>query len=147
MSNPVFPVPNPANPRVKHRLGGWLPSDPQHWRSWIKTVAEHVRKHPKKPEDLHPSIKQLWALIETNTEVRMFFSMMLEQVPIQPPYNTNPAGGPEFRSWQELLLAFDFQLTSGPIWLYNTEGQQGLIGFPFNALLVSLTFAINCMVI
>jgi len=135
MSNPVFPVPNPANPRVKHRLGGWLPSDPQHWRSWIKTVAEHVRKHPKKPEDLHPSIKQLWALIETNTEVRMFFSMMLEQVPIQPPYNTNPAGGPEFRSWQELLLAFDFQLTSGPIWLYNTEGQQGLIGFPFNALL------------
>jgi phosphatidylserine decarboxylase len=37
-----------------------------------------------------------------------------------------------------MLLSFDYQLTQPPIWLYNTAGQQGLIGFPFNAFLVCI---------
>jgi Phophatidylserine decarboxylase len=82
------------SPRVKHCFGGWLPKDPEHWHPWLKKTMEYVREHhQKKFEQLHPSIQKLWTLIETNTEVRMLFSMMLEQVPLQPPYNTNPAGG------------------------------------------------------
>jgi phosphatidylserine decarboxylase len=130
-------VPNPNSPYVKHRLGGWMPSNPEHWRKWLKKTVEHVSKHHQKEfSQLHPSIQQFWTLIETNTEVRMLFSMMLEQVPIKPPYNKNPAGGQEFRDWKEMLTVFDYQLTQGPVWLYNTSGQQGLIGFPFNAFLV-----------
>lgn len=116
-----------------------MPEDPQHWRKWLKDTVEHVRsREPQKRIDqLNWSIRELWTLIDTNTDVRMLFSQMLEQVPMVPPYLQNPALGPEFRDWREMLLCFDHQLTQGPIWLYNTEGQQGLIGFPFNALLVS----------
>nr|CAD70424.1 related to phosphatidylserine decarboxylase 2 [Neurospora crassa] len=60
---------------------------------------------------------------------------MLQQIPNAPLYDKNPTGGPQFRNWTDLLCAFNDQLTQGPVWLYNTPGQQGLIGFPFNALL------------
>lgn len=114
-----------------------MPSDPQHWRKWLGDTVDHVRKHHQKERaQLHKSVQALWLLIETDTQVRMLFNMMLEQVPTHAPYNTNPAGGPEFTSWKEMLLTFDWQLTQGPLWVYNTEGEQGLIGFPFNAFLV-----------
>ncbi|KAJ4387027.1 hypothetical protein N0V85_007807 [Neurospora sp. IMI 360204] len=60
---------------------------------------------------------------------------MLQQVSNAPPYDKNLTGGPQFRNWMELLCAFNHQLSQGPVWLYDTPGQQGLIGFPFNALL------------
>lgn len=114
-----------------------MPADRNHYRKWLKDTIEHVRKHHQISKDeAHPSIQKFWNLIESNTQVRMLFSMMLEQVPNDPRYQTNPAGGAEFHSWEEMLRAFDYQLTQGPIWLYNTAGQQGLIGFPFNAFLV-----------
>ncbi|KAH6663062.1 phosphatidylserine decarboxylase [Halenospora varia] len=129
-------VHKPNSPYFKHRLGGWMPSDPQHWRKWLGDTVDHVRKHHQKERaQLHKSVQALWLLIETDTQVRMLFNMMLEQVPTHAPYNTNPAGGPEFTSWKEMLLTFDWQLTQGPLWVYNTEGEQGLIGFPFNAFL------------
>ncbi|KAF4637160.1 hypothetical protein G7Y89_g904 [Cudoniella acicularis] len=129
-------VQSPNSPFVKHRLGGWMPSDSQHWRKWLKDTVNHVRQyHKKERAELHKSIQALWLLIESNTKLRMLFNMMLEQVPTHPPYNKNPADGPEFKNWQEMLLTFDWQLTQGPLWLYNTAGEQGLIGFPFNAFL------------
>jgi phosphatidylserine decarboxylase len=139
MNKAVVTVAHVNSPFIKHRLGGWLPADAAFWRRWLKETVEYVRKnHQKSLSELHPSIIKLWTLIDTNTEIRMLFSMMLEQVPLQPPYNENPAGGPEFKNWQEMLLTFDWQLTQGPLWLYNTAGQQGLIGFPFNAFLVNI---------
>ncbi|KAH7635385.1 phosphatidylserine decarboxylase-domain-containing protein [Sordaria sp. MPI-SDFR-AT-0083] len=62
---------------------------------------------------------------------------MLEQVPNAPPYDKSPTGGPRLRNWKDLLYAFNDQLARGPTWLYDTPGQQGLIGFPFNVLLPS----------
>ncbi|KAK3935852.1 Phophatidylserine decarboxylase-domain-containing protein [Diplogelasinospora grovesii] len=113
-----------------------MPRDPEHWRPWLKKTLQHVRaKHRMTKDVCHDSIKQLWSLIEDNPDVRLLFTLMLEQVPIIPPYNENPAGGPEFRDWKELLCAFDHQLTQGPLFLYTTEGEKGLIGFPFNAFL------------
>ncbi|KAK3503288.1 Phophatidylserine decarboxylase-domain-containing protein [Neurospora crassa] len=86
-------------------------------------------------EKLHPSVNALWHLIEDNCEVRSLFTQMLQQIPNGPLYDKNPTGGPQFRNWMGLLCAFNNQLTQGPVWLYDTPGQQGLIGFPFNALL------------
>lgn len=87
-------------------------------------------------EKLHPSVNALWHLIEDNCEVRSLFTQMLQQIPNGPLYDRNPTGSPQFRNWMGLLCAFNNQLTQGPVWLYDTPGQQGLIGFPFNALLV-----------
>ncbi|KAK3401422.1 phosphatidylserine decarboxylase-domain-containing protein [Sordaria brevicollis] len=60
---------------------------------------------------------------------------MIQQVPHTPPYDQTPFGGAQTRNWKDLLYAFNDQLSKGPIWLYDTPGQLGLIGFPFNALL------------
>jgi len=126
------------SPYMKHRLGGWMPADPLAFRGFLKRTVEQVRKNKNlSREACHASIRQLWDLIEKHADVRMLFTLMLEQVPVTPPYNTNPAGGPEFRDWKEMLYAFDQQLSQGPIWLFDTEGQMGLIGFPFNAFLVT----------
>jgi len=32
-------------------------------------------------------------------------------------------------------------IEQAPGWLYNTEGQKGLVGFPINAILVSGAYA------
>lgn len=86
--------------------------------------------------ELHPSVKGLWNLIENNPEVHSLFTQMLQQVPNTPPYDKTPFGGAQARNWRDLLHAFNDQLSQGPVWLYDTPGQQGLIGFSFNVLLV-----------
>ncbi|KAK3948374.1 phosphatidylserine decarboxylase-domain-containing protein [Pseudoneurospora amorphoporcata] len=103
-------------------------------QTWQGTVS-HRQKTLLSREELHDSVKGLWDLIEDNSEVRPLFTQMLQQVPSVPPYDESPTGGPRLRNWTELLCAFNDQLAQGPVWLYDTPGQQGLIGFPFNALL------------
>ena len=82
-----------------------MPADPTAWRSFLKRTVQQVRKKKNLSREMcHPSVRQLWDLISTHADVRMLFTLMLEQVPLTPPYNTNPAGGPEFRDWKELLF-------------------------------------------
>ncbi|KAK1773121.1 phosphatidylserine decarboxylase-domain-containing protein [Copromyces sp. CBS 386.78] len=104
-------------------------------RTWPVTVSHRQKTPILSREELHDSVKGLWDLIEENSEVRSLFTQMLQQVPTAPPYDKSPTGGPRLRNWMELLCAFNDQLAQGPVWLYDTPGQQGLIGFPFNALL------------
>lgn len=104
---------------------------------WLEQTTNHRQTIPIiATEKLHPSVNALWHLIEDNCEVRSLFTQMLQQIPNAPLYDKNSTGGPQFRKWMGLLCAFNDQLTEGPVWLYDTPGQQGLIGFPFNTLLV-----------
>jgi phosphatidylserine decarboxylase len=132
---PLHAMP-PGSPYVKHRLGGWMPDDPRHFKEWLDKTVDYVRKQPKKVEDFHVSIREFYELINNDTEVRMLFSMMFEQVPLKPPYNVDPTGQWSIHTWEEMLQTFDYLLDYGPKWLYNTDGQKGLVGFPFNAVLV-----------
>ncbi|KAL0467533.1 Phophatidylserine decarboxylase domain-containing protein [Neurospora intermedia] len=103
---------------------------------WLEQTTNHRQTIPIiATEKLHPSVNALWHLIEDNCEVRSLFTQMLQQIPNAPLYDKNSTGGPQFRKWMGLLCAFNDQLTEGPVWLYDTPGQQGLIGFPFNTLL------------
>lgn len=131
---PLHAMP-PGSLYVKHRLGGWMPDNPRHFKEWLDKTVDYVRKQPKKVEELHASIKEFYELIISSTEVRMLFSMMFEQVPLKPPYNVDPTGQRSIRTWEEMLQTFDYLLDYGPKWLYNTDGQKGLVGFPFNAVL------------
>ena len=105
--------------------------------TWLERRGEQRQNAATiRTNELNPSVNALWDLIDNNAEVRSLFTQMLQQVPDRPPYEKSPTGGPRLNNWQELLRAFSNQLTRGPAWLYNTPGQQGLIGFPFNAVLV-----------
>jgi phosphatidylserine decarboxylase len=140
-------VPKTTNNLVDHRPGGWLPVDRKLHLEWLGKLAGRAEKDLKAGLYIHPSIQAFWTLIEGNQQVRMLFHMMFEQIPPYPPYLEDPIGTRQIRDWKVLLYAFNLQLTKGPIWLYNTEGQKGLIGFPFNAILVCLWFQLRRFVV
>ena len=125
-----------------------MTANPEAWRAHLKRaveavdISEEIAVHENttlvKPKNkLHPTIQDLWDLIEHEPEVREYFTLMLEQVPTTPPFDKNPKGGPQFRDWKQLLRAFDYQIDKAPIWIADTENQFKLLGFPFTALLVS----------
>ncbi|KAF2794280.1 phosphatidylserine decarboxylase [Melanomma pulvis-pyrius CBS 109.77] len=138
---PIKPGPlvpkQPLNPYMKHRLGGWLPKHPDDFLRWLHGVVAIVReaKKARKLTEEHASIKKLRELITSNTQVRMYFSLMFEEIPNSIEYQTDPTGRRAIDDWEELLATMNLLLEQSPGWLYNTEGQKGLIGFPFNAIL------------
>jgi len=83
---PIKPGPtvpeNPLRPYMRHRLGGWLPKHPDDFLRWLHGVVASVRdaKRSGKLAEDHTSIKKLRELILSNTQVRMYFSLMFEQV-------------------------------------------------------------------
>lgn len=109
------------------RVGQWLPSDQAILTQWLSALHEEALEL-KKP--LHPVLQSFQALIENDAEIYMLFSQMFQQVPHRPPYNRNPAGGPQVRSYQQMLQMINVILTRAPE--FNTTG---LVGFPINAIL------------
>ncbi|KAF2476674.1 phosphatidylserine decarboxylase [Lindgomyces ingoldianus] len=128
---------NPRHPYMKHRIGGWLPKHPDHFLQWLHGVVATVREAKKagKLAKEHTSIKNFRELIVSNTQVRMYFSLMFEEIPNNEVYQTDPTGKRAIKDWEELLATMNLLLEQAPGWLYNTEGQKGLVGFPFNAIL------------
>ncbi|EXJ90260.1 phosphatidylserine decarboxylase [Capronia coronata CBS 617.96] len=119
-------------PFPRHRLGGWLPADRQRLIKWTRGLVKKVNDDP---QPLNDALQQFKAFIEGDPTVRQLFTLMFEQVPAIPPYNQDPTGKPEIRNYDEMLAVFNLLMTQGPHWIYNTEGQKGLIGFPINAVL------------
>ncbi|WP_215776456.1 phosphatidylserine decarboxylase family protein [Paludibacterium sp. B53371] len=116
-----------AESTAPFRVGQWLPSDQALLTQWLSDLHEEAREL-KKP--LHPVLQSFQALIENDAEIYMLFHQMFEQVPHRPPYNRNPAGGPQVRNYQQMLQMINVILTRAPA--FNTTG---LVGFPINAIL------------
>ena len=123
-----------ARSLVKHRLGGWLPADRSLIRTWLHHKVAAIRAIDPPSPLVHKSVIALQDFIAATPDVRILFNLMLEQMP----FNQDPTGGYEVQRVDEFLHAFDTLLGEGPEWLYTTQGQQGLIGFPLNAVLVRL---------
>lgn len=93
---PIKPGPlvpkQPLNPYMKHRLGGWLPKHPDDFLRWLRGVVAIVReaKKSRKLAEEHASIKKLRELIMSNTQVRMYFSLMFEEVRYHHTYGIGP---------------------------------------------------------
>jgi phosphatidylserine decarboxylase len=111
-----------------------MPKDSKHTQKWLKDLMHKVKSRPR--AEWSPSILAFQRLIEGDSQVYMFFHMMFEQIPLKQPYLDDPTGNRQIRNYMEMLDCFNYLLTQGPLWIYNTEGQMGLIGFPFNAVLV-----------
>lgn len=122
-------------PLCQHRRGGWLPSDHENLMQWTRKQVQHVRANP---QELNPVLQDFKAFIEGTPVTRQLFTLMFQQVPAKEPYNKDPTGKPEVKDYNEMLQVFNYLMTKGPGWLYTTDGQKGSVGFPFNAVLVSL---------
>lgn len=108
------------------RVGAWLPSDQAVLERWMDALVAEVDANPK---PLLPVIEDFKILIESNPDIFMLFNQMFEQVPRKPPYNKNPAGGPQVRDYQHMLRLVNAIMTRAPE--FNTTG---LVGFPINAI-------------
>ena len=105
-----------------------LPSDQDTLNKWVKKQVNKLKASG--PKELHPTIHQFKLLIETDSEVIMFFYQMFNQVPLFPPFITDPTGAPQVQDYNEMLGLINAIMTTAPE--YN---DSGLVGFPINAIL------------
>lgn len=110
-----------------YRVGKWLPTDQAFLEKWRDALIKEVDAEPK---PLLPVIQEFNEFIENDPQVFMLFSQMFTEVPRRYPYNKNPAGGPQVRDYQHMLLLLNAIMTKAPE--FNTTG---LVGFPINAIL------------
>ena len=85
---------------VQFRVGKWLPSDQAILDNWLSELVKEVEN---KKEPLLPVIQEFKDLIESDPEIFMLFNLMFEQVPHKPPYNKDPTGKPQVRSYLVML--------------------------------------------
>jgi len=107
------------------RLGRWLPANPEHLSAWLKkTIQEAERKqHP-----FHPVVEEFRAMIESDPELYMYFTLMFRQQPVFPPLPGS--GDVKIKNYQQMLVVINHVLTIAPE--FDTTG---MVGFPINAIL------------
>ncbi|RFU76356.1 phosphatidylserine decarboxylase [Trichoderma arundinaceum] len=130
-------VPLPTRGQKPQRVGGWLPKNSKLMIEWLRDLVSEVNKHRESRGSfmLSEPIQDLKDLIESTAELRMLASAMFDEVPNKAPYNEDPVGNKQIRSYQEMLEIFDFVMRHrAPSWK-KLEYDVGLIGFPFNAIL------------
>ena len=83
-----------------YNVGKWLPSDQAILEKWMSNLITEVDKTAK---PLLPVVEEFRNLIENDPEIFMQFNLMFEQVPHKPPYNKDPKGKPQVRSYHHML--------------------------------------------
>ena len=66
----------------------------------------HVDNHPGKK--LIPVLEEFKHLIETNARIYMYFTEMWEEIPRKPPYNKDPTGKSQIRSYTHMLQVLNY---------------------------------------
>jgi len=115
-----------AKKSAPFRVGNWLPSDQTVLENWLSKL---VAKAETDIRPLLPVIEEFKNFIETEPEIYMLFSLMFTEVPRKPPYNKNPAGGPQVRNYHLMLRMLNVIMTNAPEF-----NETGLVGFPINAI-------------
>jgi phosphatidylserine decarboxylase len=113
-------------PKGHHfRVGSWLPADQAVLENWLDDLIAEAAAE----KQLLPVIAEFKDLIEGDPEVYMLFNLMFEQVPHKPPYNHDPTGAPQVRSYLHMLQLINTIMTKAPEF-----NKTGLVGFPINAI-------------
>ncbi|KAH9487442.1 L-tryptophan decarboxylase [Psilocybe cubensis] len=115
---------------VRHRVGGWLPTDQRVLEAWLEKKIKAVQHRRQDKVEWDPVIQEFQHLIENNAEIYMAFHEMFEQVPTKPPYNNDPTGKPQVRDYILMLDLFNLIIGEAPQYEDND-----LVGFPINAIL------------
>ena len=115
-----------AAAQVPYRVGEWLPSDQAFLDKWLHAMIEKTHAQRKA---LHPVIADFQHLIESDADIFMLFNQMFEQVPRKPPYNKDPTGKPQVRSYRHMLQLLNTIMTHAPEF-----DRSGLVGCPINTI-------------
>jgi phosphatidylserine decarboxylase len=115
-----------AGTGAPYRVGKWLPSDQTHLENWLQGMIHQTRAEER---DLHPVIADFQHLIESDAEVFMLFNQMFEQVPRKPPFNKDPTGKRQVRTYQHMLQLLNTVMTHAPEF-----NESALVGCPINAI-------------
>ena len=115
-----------AAAQVPFRVGEWLPSDQAFLDKWLHAMIEKTHAQRKA---LHPVIADFQHLIESDADIFMLFNQMFEQVPRKPPYNKDPTGKPQVRSYRHMLQLLNTIMTHAPEF-----DRSGLVGCPINTI-------------
>ncbi|KAK5126002.1 hypothetical protein LTR85_011357 [Meristemomyces frigidus] len=118
---------------LEHRVGFWLPKDKHIITQWVDHIAKEARE-TKQQEQLDPTLVDFKAKVNGNEVLKRLAACMFYEVPDVPPFNEDPTGQPELRSFDEMLGAFNLIMGRAPVWT-DAANKVGLIGFPFNAVL------------
>ena len=113
------------------QTGRWLPYDHDNLRQWLNCMVIEVDSGAK---DLAPPVQALQKLIESDSKIFMLASSMFEQVPQEIPFNKDPLGRPQLRSYHHMLQVLNHVMTSAPKW-DDAVYQIGWVGFPINVVL------------
>jgi phosphatidylserine decarboxylase len=113
-------------PRTAYRVGQWLPSDQILLDKWMETMIQKTHAEQK---PLHPVIADFGDLIESDPEIFMLFNQMFEQIPRKPPYNKDPTGKRQVRSYHHMLRLLNTIMTHAPEF-----NESGLVGCPINTI-------------
>jgi len=111
---------------VPYRVGEWLPSDQAFLDKWLQAM---IHKTHAEKKALHPVIADFQHLIESDADIFMLFNQMFEQVPKKPPYNKDPTGKPQVRSYRHMLELLNTIMTHAPEF-----DRSGLVGCPINTI-------------
>ncbi len=111
---------------VPYRVGEWLPSDQAFLDKWLQAMIQKTHSEKKA---LHPVIADFQHLIESDADIFMLFNQMFEQVPKKPPYNKDPTGKPQVRSYRHMLELLNTIMTHAPQF-----DRSGLVGCPINTI-------------
>jgi phosphatidylserine decarboxylase len=112
---------------VPFRVGKWLPSDQATLNKWLAELIDDVEK---KAIPLLPVMQEFKDLIENDGALFMLFHQMFSQVPHRPPFNRDPLGEPQVRSYLVMIYLINRIITKSPEF-----NKSELVGVPINAIL------------
>jgi phosphatidylserine decarboxylase len=112
---------------IPFRVGKWLPSDQAILNKWL---SELIKDLEKQETSLLPVVTEFKELIENDAELFMLFHLMFSQVPNKPPFNKDPNGKPQVKSYLVMIYLINSIIKKAPEF-----NKSELVGVPINAIL------------
>ena len=86
---------------------------------------------PAKDAQYHPVIEEFRNLIEDDPHLYMLFEEMFNQVPLEAPYDKDPAGNPQVRDYKTMLASLDRIIRHAPGFQRNGISLEVLVSYLF----------------
>ena len=116
----------PGQDNAPFCIGQWLASDQETFIGWM----EGLRTSASPASPLHPVLQEFKEYVLNDPALFVLANHMFDQIPAKPPYNCDPTGKPQVRSFEHLLHMINIVLTTPPEF-----NKTGLTGLPINAMI------------